>query len=124
MNPTFEDGDVIVSTRSYLHDIERGDVVIICNHSKDDILVIKRVIALPGDLLEVKDNVVYINGEEIVADYDFIGKTEDITWQLMENQYFVMGDNREHSKDSRYYGPFELTDIKAVGIFIHIPHLS
>ena len=112
MVPTLEKGDrVLVNKLSYkLHDVNRGDVVVFerppnepDNGYKD---LIKRVIALPGETIEVRDCKVLINGNPL--DEPYVKEwTRTCTFApkvVGENEVFVMGDNRDDSQDSRFFG--------------------
>jgi signal peptidase I len=115
MVPTLEKGDrVLVNKLSYkLHDVHRGDVVVFerppnepDNGIKD---LIKRVIGLPGETVEVKDCKVHINGQSLDEPYV---KTWNRTCtyashQIGPDEVFVMGDNRDDSQDSRFFGPID-----------------
>ena len=112
MEPNFyEDDYLLVSQQSYKlfhEEPERGDVIIFKSHLPDkeghDKLLIKRVIGLPGEKVDVHDGKVYINGEEIddsyTNDLTTTGTVEDAV--VPKDEYFVLGDNRKVSVDSRY----------------------
>ena len=117
MVPTLKDGQVLLLNKiSYqLHDIKRFDIVVIKIGKKE---IIKRVIGLPGETIEYKDNILYINGEKLDNDYNF--ETEDFTTEdigvdlynkIPENKYLVLGDNRKVSADSRIVGFIDKKDI-------------
>ncbi len=107
MEPTLQDGDnLIVDKVSYrFRDPERYEIIVFPYKYAEDTFYIKRIIGMPGETIQVKDGAVYINGEKLEESFDAIeeGKkgiaAEPIT--LGEDEYFVMGDNRNHSSDSR-----------------------
>ena len=118
MYPTFYDNDILIlnKLKYRFSDIERGDVVAL--RFEDTNYLIKRVIGLPGEVVEFKDNQLYVNGEVVEEDYledDVI--TEDFQLsqigydKIPEGMYFVLGDNREHSTDSRELGLVTERDI-------------
>lgn len=113
MYPTFEDGNFIVATRSFLsgNTFERGDIVLF--KSDDGRIFIKRVIALPGDRLDVQEGKVYINNKEFEEDYidDDVLTTPSMSTTIHEDCYFVMGDNRYNSIDSRDFGEVDASRI-------------
>ena len=106
MYPTYHDNQFLIG--EYHFNINRYDVVVI---NTPDKYLIKRVIGLPNDSVEYKDNILYINDKEV--DDVGTGITNDFKIELSNNEYFCLGDNREHSKDSRYYGAFLKDDIIA-----------
>ena len=96
-------------------ELERGDVVIVRCKEKH-IFLIKRLIAQPGDTLEIRSNQVYVNGEQLSEPYLYDNMiTQDVApFTLGEDMYYVLGDNRNVSADSRYYGLFSGADIYAI----------
>lgn len=100
---------VLVNKLSYkLHDVNRGDVVVFVRPDDEPGIrdLIKRVIGLPGDTIEARDNVVYVNGSRLEEPYLDPGIITDDFGPVVvpEGQMFVMGDNREASFDSRRFG--------------------
>lgn len=96
-------------------EIERGDIVIVRTSTK---VIIKRIIGMPGETIRCEGGIVYINDEAIVEDY-ITGVTEDFDECVLgEDEYFVMGDNRKHSKDSRIIGPITKDQIIAKHLFV------
>ncbi len=102
--PTLNNGDkILVNKMSYrIHSIKRNDVVIVKQSgSEHNYYSVERVIALPGEKIQIKDGKVYINGKELEEKYDFPGglALEDVT--LDADEYFVLCDNRNNGEDSR-----------------------
>jgi signal peptidase I len=110
MQPNFVTGQLVIVNRSayFFSAPARGDVVVLHNPSssvKDDL--IKRVIGLPGETLELRAGQVYINGMPLEEPYikNPCGSNCNGKWELGPDQYFIMGDNRPNSSDSRGFGP-------------------
>ena len=77
------------------------------------ILAPKRVIGAPGDTVEIRDNAVYVNHKQIEEPYlNEPMKTRDCICKLKEDEWFVMGDNRNHSLDSRAFGAVRTEEIR------------
>lgn len=100
--------------------INRFDVAVI-DSNKLDYLLVKRVIGLPNEKVEYKDNKLYINDEYIKEDFLNDIYTGDFSIQLGDDEYFCLGDNRQVSNDSRYYGAFHKNEIVATHIFVYYP---
>ena len=113
MEPNFYENDyLIVDELSYrLGEVRRGDVVVFRPPTGIEDHYIKRVIGLPGETIEIKDgritifNSTYPNGTPLEEEYlsDFTSGHQRVTLSL--NEYFVLGDNRDESLDSRKFGP-------------------
>ncbi len=105
MFPTLEDGDHIIIEKisKRFGDMDRYDIIVF-PHEKD-ILYIKRIIGLPGEKVEIKDGKVFIDDKEIDEKYEFeiIEEYGDsLPMTVPDGEYFVLGDNRNNSHDSRY----------------------
>ena len=102
--------------------VHRYDIIVFsaCVQNKDSLLV-KRVIGLPGDIVECKSHVVYVNGDPIVEfAKDTSANTDFEAVTVPENSYFVLGDNREVSYDSRYSEIGFVPRDKITGIFYKV----
>ena len=106
MSPTLEVGDQIVVTRYFGHHPERGDVIVFRSPADERELLVKRVIALPGDLIDSRLGRVRIGTHTLAEPYVLReATTGTIQSQLIpRDAYFVLGDNREESMDSRTWG--------------------
>lgn len=135
MFPTLQDGDMLLLIK--FGGINRGDIVSFRSQLKlterdvaalnflqkffhkvgDRKLLIKRVIGIPGDVVMIREGLIYINGERIEEPYlnvedEFGRQTADIDeFMLGSESYFVLGDNRSHSMDSRDFGVVHTSDI-------------
>ncbi len=106
METTIMTGDRIFGNRlAYINsDPVYGDIVIFKYPDDETQYFIKRVIGVPGDTVEVIDGVVYINGEEKKEDFLSVKPTGSFgPYNVPEDCYFMMGDNRDNSADSRYW---------------------
>jgi signal peptidase I len=103
----------------------RGDIVIV--HSPNQpIELIKRLIGKPGDTIELRDNRVVVNGQALYEPYLPPGASsgaqrDQLQWTLGNDEYFIMGDNRTHSQDSRSFGPVRSEDIVGRALLLYWP---
>ena len=111
MEPNFGEGQYLIISRvNYLlGEPERGDIVVFNSPDarSDEPSLIKRVIGLPGETIEIRDTIVHIDGEPLDEPYInepcTVRKCQDEIWELGPNEYFLMGDNRNVSNDSRSF---------------------
>ena len=107
MVPTFEDGQRVVVLKLF-SEVERGDIVIFSTREEPEKDLIKRVIALPGERIQIHKGEVRINGEPLgekyIKDKDFGLYDAQIDEYVPDGQIYVLGDNRDDSHDSRRFG--------------------
>ncbi len=118
MYNTLNDNDIVLLSK--LSSIDRFDIIVL-KENDNNATIIKRVIGMPGDKVKIRNNKIYINNKIIEDDYAY-GETSDydeIT--LGDDEYFVLGDNRLISKDSRYFGAIKKSDIKGKAVFRLFP---
>ena len=107
MESTIMTGNVVFSTRYDVEeeDLERYDILTFIAPDDPDITYIKRLIGLPGEKIEVKDGKVYADGVELEDSFikDSQNHVGDGIYEIPEGCYFFLGDNRNNSKDSRFW---------------------
>lgn len=124
MMNTINPGDHLIVNRLpyYYRDPERGEVVVF-NFEEDNL--IKRVIGVPGDVINIINYEIYINDQKVdetyLADdystYIYTGSEIDFPYTIPKDHYFMLGDNRKNSKDSRVFGPIPRERIIALAGF-------
>ncbi len=117
MDDTLKNGELLL-LKKYDKNFERFDIVVF---DYGDSKLVKRIIGLPGETLEYKDGILYINGKE--TEDPFASSTKDFKLTdlnidvIPEDYYFVMGDNRSNSSDSRIIGPISKDTINGTTSF-------
>lgn len=110
MRKTLEDGDILLLYK--MAKFERNDIIVL-DEKEDEEIIIKRIIALPGETIKIQNGKIYINDKEYNDEFAY-GDTSDYEQvTLGENEYFILGDNRLISKDSRYFGT--ITEDEIIG---------
>lgn len=126
MSPTFHTNQyVVIDKLSYLlGQPDRGDIVVFRypfsqpNNERD---FIKRIIGLPGETVQIEGGVVRVNGQPLEEPYIQTPPAFGGTWTLGADEYFVMGDNRNNSSDSRSWGPLKREFIIGRALFVYWP---
>lgn len=116
MNDTLYSNDLMLLFK--VGNIERYDIVV-ANH--DNKKLIKRVIGMPNDKIKCVSGILYINNEEDTSGYGYGENIDFPEYTLKDDEYFLIGDNRSDSFDSRYFGPVKKEDIVGKANFIIFP---
>lgn len=120
MVPNFHGGDYLVvdeMTYRFLREPARGEVIVFRFPGDETQKYIKRVIGLPGETIEIQEGKVYIssNGEHLLLEEPYLGNENEtagfVKLTLQDSEYFVMGDNRKFSSDSRRWGTLPRNEI-------------
>jgi signal peptidase I len=123
MEPTLVSGEyVIVSKLNYRFGTpQRGDIIVFHFPRDPKEEYIKRVIGLPGDEVQVRHGSVYVNGQPIDETYLKVTTNYNGTWNVPENQLFVLGDNRNNSSDSHDCGTVPMDYVVGKAILVYWP---
>jgi len=131
MEPNLHDGEYLLTDKlTYRFGLpQRGDIIVFKPPVNQEDEYIKRIIGLPGETISIKNGKFYINDKELDEKYlpsdiytkgkSFLQNDKEIT--VPENSYFVAGDNREYSSDSRYWGFITKSEITGKAWFIYWP---
>lgn len=123
MIPNFKDGELLLTEKvSYrFSDPKRGDVVVFAAPIARKVDFIKRIIGLPGETIKWQDGSIYVNGTELQESYEKLPTAGNDGYQLKEGEYFVLGDNRLSSSDSRSFGPIKKESIRGRTWLVYWP---
>lgn len=127
MSPTIEDGDYIISKMEFrvIEPIKRGDIVLYRSPPDKVDIFVHRVIALPGETIEIKQDSIFINGDFYEDEFSFTdreGFPDSKNFSLIaipDDRVFLLGDNRGDSYDSRFSGPVSIKDIVGKPLYIY-----
>ncbi len=131
MEPNFHNGEYILTDKiSYrIHEPKRGDVIVFHSPQDENVDFIKRIIGIPGDQIRLAGGYIYLNGVKLAEEYinepgnvlpgRFLRDGAEV--EIPSGQYFVMGDNRNHSSDSRDWGLLSLNGIVGRAFFRYWP---
>ncbi len=133
MEDTIMTGDMVFSEKIsyYLDDPKQGDIVTFKDPELPSRTLIKRVIATGGQTVDLKDGSVYVDGKRLSEPYtngqmsypltSAYGKTITYPYKVPDNEIWVMGDNRENSQDSRYFGSVPISTVTGKAVFKYWP---
>lgn len=132
MLPTFQDKEQILVEKMSIKNTppKRGEVIIIRHPQNDLVFLIKRIIGLPGETIKLVNGLIFINGTQLLENsylaenIETIGRTtikDNEEFQIPEDSYVVLGDNRGDSADSRTWGPINRNRIVGRPILVYYP---
>ncbi len=131
MEPNFHNGEYILTNKvlTKFREPQRGDVVVFKSPKNKEVDYIKRIIGLPGDTVKLEKNAFYVNGQIVEEPYlpsdmiifggSYLQEGAEII--VPPGEYFVSGDNRPHSSDSREFGPIPMEDFIGTVFFRYWP---
>lgn len=126
MVPNFEDGELILTEKvSYrFSSPKRGDVIVFKAPGLQNVDFIKRIIGLPGDRVVISDGSIYINEAPLDESYETQSTQAELSTVIPENHYFVLGDNRSASSDSRSFGNIQRSSIEGRAWVVYWPPIK
>ncbi|MCA9901554.1 MAG: signal peptidase I [Ardenticatenaceae bacterium] len=122
MNPTLENGQYLLINNFsyYLNEPNHGDIIVF-KHPNSDLNLIKRVIGVPGDHVEIRDRQVMVNGVLLAETYIQAEPTYTGDWTVPNGEFFVLGDNRNSSSDSHSWGFLPEANIIGKAVVVYWP---
>lgn len=123
MVPNFADGELLLTEKVTYHIYKpvRGDVIVFKAPSPRNADFIKRIIGLPGENVKIEGGIIFINDQKLNEPYETQQTQGSVDVRLEEDQYFVLGDNRASSSDSRVFGPIERNSIRGRSWLVYWP---
>lgn len=123
MEPSLHDGEFVVVNRlAYrVGQPERGDIVVFHPPFDPERRFIKRIIGLPGDMIQVLDGTVYVNGESLREPYILATPNYSGEWNVGQDEIFVLGDNRNNSNDSQNWGAVARDQVIGKAVVVYWP---
>jgi len=123
MNPTLQHGEyVLVSRISYkTGDLQRGDIIVFGLPTDPNQHLIKRIVGLPGETIKIENGKVLVNGHPLNEPYIASAPVYSGEWTVGENELFVLGDNRNDSKDSHQWGLLPVENIIGKALVVYWP---
>jgi signal peptidase I len=115
MEPTFKEGARLRTKPADPAALKRGDVVLFTDPAKLDRTLVKRIVALAGDRVELRGGILYLNGSQVAEPYTlqtFVANVAPI--EVPPGKVYVLGDNRGASFDSRHFGPLPIENVTAI----------
>jgi len=126
MLPNFTDGELLLTEKIsyYFSKPQRGDVLVFEASNGQKVDFIKRIIGLPGESVTIKGGSVLINNQELKEDYITSSTSGSSSVTLKSDEYFVLGDNRNSSSDSRAFGPIKRSSFRGRSWLVYWPILK
>jgi signal peptidase I len=123
MRPTLQDGEyILINKLAYkFSEPVRGDIVVFKFPVNPEEDLIKRIIGIPGDTINIQDGVLNVNGVVVDEPYINAPPAYNGTWQVPEGQLFVLGDNRNDSRDSHQWGLLPIENVIGRAVLIYWP---
>lgn len=131
MEPTLHDKEQILVEKMSMNfdELQRGDIIVFNSPENPKILIVKRIIGVPGDRITIQNEAVYLNGQQLEESYIGNGiKTEaknaledGVETSVPYQSYIVLGDNRTNSTDSRDFGPIKKEEIVGKAVMVYYP---
>ena len=112
MEPNIHGGQEVQFKKVASSDLLRGDIIVFHFPLRPELQFMKRIVALPGERIEIQDGIVFVDGQEILESYEIRRDTDSLEPLVLKaGEYFLLGDNRPRSTDSRNWGPLPAESI-------------